>query len=69
MKKYYLIFSVALVSILSMSSSSENKALNEKVTICHIPPENPSNYHEITVSVHAICAHIAHGDLISTCTD
>ncbi|MFD2541630.1 hypothetical protein ACFSSB_04800 [Lacinutrix gracilariae] len=69
MKKFYLIFSVAFVSILSMSSTTENKALNQKVTICHIPPGNPSNLHKITVSVNALQAHLAHGDLIGACED
>jgi hypothetical protein len=39
----------------------------EKVTICHIPPGNPANAHEITVSVNALPAHLAHGDTIGPC--
>ena len=69
MKKAYLILSIAFVSVLSMSSSTENKALNEKVTICHIPPGNPSNVHEITVSINALRAHLAHGDLVGGCAN
>ena len=39
---------------------------NDKVTICHIPPGNPENAHEVTVSVHAWPAHQEHGDFIVT---
>lgn len=35
---------------------------NGKVTICHIPPGNPSNAHLITISSNAVPAHRAHGD-------
>jgi Tol biopolymer transport system component len=40
---------------------------NEKVTICHIPPGNPENAHEITISVNALPAHLAHGDYEGAC--
>jgi hypothetical protein len=39
-----------------------------KVTICHIPPGNPENAHEITVGAPAVPAHLAHGDLVGSCT-
>ena len=39
----------------------------EKVTICHIPPGNPDNAHEITVGAPAVPAHLAHGDNIGFC--
>jgi hypothetical protein len=35
---------------------------NDKVTICHVPPGNPSNAHLITVSKNALQAHLDHGD-------
>lgn len=37
---------------------------NIKVTICHIPPGNPNNCHEITISLNALEAHLDHGDVI-----
>ena len=40
----------------------------EKVTICHIPPGNPENAHEITVGAPAVPAHLAHGDNVGSCT-
>jgi hypothetical protein len=41
---------------------------NKKVTICHIPPGNPANAHEITISECAVNAHIRnHGDTYGPC--
>jgi len=37
------------------------------ITICHIPPGNPANAHEITVDLSAIPAHLAHGDNLGSC--
>jgi hypothetical protein len=42
-------------------------APGQKVTICHIPPGNPANAHEISVSINALPAHLAHGDTIGPC--
>ena len=43
-------------------------AVNEKVTICHIPPGNPANAHSITISVSALQTHLdQHGDSIGEC--
>jgi hypothetical protein len=40
-----------------------------KVTICHIPPGNPAERHEITVGEPAVAAHIRdHGDYIGPCS-
>ena len=39
-----------------------------KVTICHIPPGNPQNAHEITIGEPAVAAHIRdHGDSVGPC--
>ncbi len=38
-----------------------------RVTICHIPPGNPDNARTITISVRALTAHLAHGDLCGPC--
>ena len=40
---------------------------NNKVTICHLPPGNPSNEQTIEVSVNAVKAHLAHGDRLGDC--
>ena len=39
----------------------------ERVTLCHIPPGNPSNAHTITVGSPAVAAHLAHGDDLGAC--
>lgn len=44
-------------------------AKKPKVTICHIPPDNPENLHTISVSENALAAHLAHGDEVGACED
>lgn len=39
-----------------------------KVTICHVPPGNPGNFHTITVNDNALQAHLGHGDLVGACS-
>jgi len=39
----------------------------DKITICHIPPGNPSNRHTITVGESAWASHSAHGDHRGAC--
>lgn len=41
----------------------------EEVTICHIPPGNPSNAQTITVGASAVNAHLNHGDTLGECDD
>jgi hypothetical protein len=38
-----------------------------KTEICHIPPGNPDNFQTIVVSMNALPAHLAHGDLVGAC--
>lgn len=40
---------------------------NEKVTICHIPPGNPSKKKTLSISRNAYEAHIGHGDYLGEC--
>ena len=40
----------------------------KKVLVCHIPPGNPANAHDICVSAHAVEPHQArHGDTTGAC--
>lgn len=40
----------------------------DKVTICHIPPGNPANFHTISVSANAVDKHMEnHGDFLGEC--
>ncbi|MGI0003231.1 MAG: hypothetical protein ACRD91_03295, partial [Nitrosopumilaceae archaeon] len=40
-----------------------------KVTICHVPPGNPSKAHTITIDRAALERHLAHGDFVGECDD
>jgi len=44
-----------------------SQAAGTKVAVCHVPPGNPANAHEIVVSENAIPAHISHGDSLGSC--
>jgi hypothetical protein len=37
------------------------------VTLCHYPPDNPTNVQQITVAPSAVPAHVAHGDFVGPC--
>jgi len=40
----------------------------KKVLVCHIPPGNPANAHEICVGEPAVAAHVKnHGDVVGPC--
>ena len=39
----------------------------KKITICHIPPGNTENPHELCVSVNSLQAHYGHGDYVGPC--
>ena len=72
MKKYLLILGAVLgiaVFLFAFTNNTVAKvpAKGDKVTICHIPPGNPANAHEITISVNALAAHMAHGDRMGSC--
>lgn len=41
----------------------------EKVTICHIPPDDPSDFHTITIDESAKAFHLTHGDREGSCND
>jgi ABC-type sugar transport system substrate-binding protein len=56
---------VALTGMVMTTPTSVQADPEEKVTICHIPPGNPENAHEITVGASAVPAHLAHGDVFS----
>ena len=43
------------------------KVVITTVTLCHLPPENPSNAQTIVVGQAAVAAHLAHGDYLGEC--
>jgi hypothetical protein len=68
MKRLFVVVP-AVAGLLAFHPPSVNAERdNEKVTICHIPPGNPENRHEITVSIFAVPAHVMlHGDNVGEC--
>lgn len=67
MKKF--LFLPAVLLIFGTPASYELRAASgdHKVFICHIPPGNPDNRHEILIDFHAVPAHLAHGDTEGSC--
>ena len=60
---------VGLSGAASGTRSQASKAAGTgKVTVCHIPPGNPDNRHDITVGAPAVSAHLAHGDFVGSCS-
>jgi len=60
-----VVVSVLLVLVVLVFSVPLSAVPQDKVTICHYPPGNPANVHEITISWNAWPAHEAHGDVIA----
>lgn len=50
--------SLAVIFLIGLSGFNNNN----KITICHIPPGNINNCHEITISMSALQTHLDHGD-------
>ena len=67
MKTMKILVSVtALFTVLFLTYGfvNVNNGNSNKITICHIPPGNPDNCHEISVSMNALQAHLDHGDAL-----
>lgn len=68
---------VSLIGVLiawpgARSPSVEAGAPGPKVTICHIPPNNPANGYGVaprasTVGERAVAAHLGHGGTLGPC--
>ena len=54
------------ITILEKKKDKDNE---KKVKVCHIPPGNHSNAHDIKIDESAVAAHLAHGDLLGKCKD
>ena len=51
---------ILLLATFCLSTRSE-ALLQPKVGVCHIPPDDPDNFHTIDVSANALTAHLDHG--------
>ncbi len=65
--KLYLVAALAASFFIPGSTSHAATDQPMKVLICHIPPGNPGNMHEITVDEAAVPDHLAHGDHVGSC--
>lgn len=55
-----LVFPALLLVVLATGAIAGGN--NEKVTLCHLTGNG--SFHQITVSVHAMPAHLRHGDVL-----
>jgi hypothetical protein len=75
MSKRILVRGAVLAAVLALAtttprttSADDPEPEGHKITICHIPPGNPENMHEITVDESAAQAHFEeHGDFAGLC--
>src|SRR5262245_11774812 len=69
MSLYVRCCSLALWSLFTVLilSSPVLAGANDRVEICHRPPDNPQNVQTITVGANALAAHLAHGDFPGPC--
>ena len=68
MKKLTL-FTLLVTVLVAFGAPAILAAPAAKVTICHIPPGTPDNYHTITVGENALPNHLQHGDLLGSCDE
>jgi LPXTG-motif cell wall-anchored protein len=69
MKKLMLVSAAAAAALLSLGAApAAAGSKDDKVVVCHVPPGNPNNAHNIVISVNALPAHLAHGDTEGPCT-
>ena len=58
---------LAALAFVWAAAIAGNASAGNKVTICHFPPGNPSNYQQISIDAAGVPAHLAHGDFLGSC--
>ncbi len=63
--RFWLVVCVclALLALPQLATAGPKK----KIDVCHIPPDDPSNFHTISINPSALPAHLAHGDIEGPC--
>jgi hypothetical protein len=57
-----------VTAIVIQQAAFADKGGQARVTICHIPPGNPENRHEVTIGEPAVEPHVVeHGDYVGLC--
>ena len=64
MKKFIKAFTAFAIfsATVAITVAFGGAAAPKKVNVCHTPPGNPENCHEINIGIEALPAHLAHGD-------
>lgn len=68
--KSLLVAGILALVTLSVTVAFLSASPDVKVTICHVPPGNPENTHEITISENALAKHMENhpGDGVGACS-
>jgi hypothetical protein len=64
-RSWILLLALVVVAIAVLARTMVAK--DDNITICHLPPGNPSNPQTITVAQSAVAAHQRHGDTLGPC--
>lgn len=59
-KTIFKSLSIIALTVICFGFTASNITAPDKITICHIPPGNPDNCHEITISLNALQTHKDH---------
>src|SRR5688500_38145 len=70
MKKLLFVSAAVGTALLWIGVSPAGASTDDdrKVTVCHVPPGNPANAHNIVISENALPAHLGHGDTLGPCS-
>ena len=58
-----------IITITAEDDGDQGEETGELVLVCHLPPGNPTNRHNLMISSNALQTHIDHGDIATNCHD
>ena len=62
LRRFLVTFFFPGVMLVALATGAIAGSNNQKVTLCHVTGNG--SYHQITVSVNALPAHLRHGDVL-----